>query len=144
MRLMGIEVRNDGVTLSWGLTGSELVRVRVAGNEVFVRVFESIRKAAVDKVVEESVVCARDLGRCSERIALKLEKSELADYIRDLMLMLDEEECIPHEEVLEYADLKGFSEEDAETVIKELLEKGDIEDKGGCYEPVENEEPLDP
>jgi len=137
LRLRSIEVSDGGVTLSWGVDGTEIVRVRVVGDEVFVRVLELVRKSAVDDVVEESVACVKDLGRCAERIKPRLDRSELAEEVRDLIMMLDEGECIELEEVMEYAALKGFAEDDAEEVLRELVARGEVEDKGRCYAPAE-------
>ncbi|GEM_PF-6184576 len=141
MRLLGIRVDEEGTTMEWGLMGNELVRVRLVGGDTLVKVSELIRKDVVDMVVEESLSCLQNLEKCAEKVTIKRDGAKLRDLIREEIFVSDEE-CVEREDILEYAEAVGYSREDAEKVIKEMLDDGELEGED-CYKPVEDP-PLDP
>ena len=143
MRVRKVSVDEGGLTITWGLGGIDLAVVRVAGDAVLVEVKELLRREVVEEVIKESLTCAEDLGACAGRVEARKDISELGDALRDLLLSSDEE-CVRREDLIEYAVAIGYSEEDAEKVIEELVEEGFAEDRGGCYFVLDDDPFPDP
>ncbi len=140
MRVLGIRVDEEGVTIEWGLMGNELIRVKVTDGATLVKVNEMVRKDLIDEVIEKSAACVHNLGECVREVPRRKDRERLRDLITH-QIMISEESCVEHGDIIEYAEAVGYSREDAEEVIKEMLEDGEIEGEG-CYELVDDA--LDP